>query len=82
MADSKELKDADFTEYEVVGVMPLLPCVIACRTSEQETLTGIAGFYDPSTRRFIRLDGKLVSEDMMGKVSAFIDKKFPDKKDM
>lgn len=66
----------EFENYKIVGVSSLFSCLAIVSTGEEkEDLFGIPGFYDAMNKRFIRLDGKPVSEDFRVKISDFITEK-------
>ena len=74
----------DFPNHKIMGVAPLFPCLaivsVAADSDEEkdsENLFGVPGFYDATNKNFIRLDGRVVSDDFRLKISDFIDNKFP-----
>jgi len=71
-----EKDPSEFENYEIVGVSSLFSCLAIVSTGEEkDNLFGVPGFYDPMNKRFIRLDGKQVSEDFRKKISNFITEK-------
>ena len=59
---------------KIFGVVPLEACLVMM-TLEDNNKVGVAGFYDPLNKCFIRMDGKSVSPDFNKNLSDFIEKK-------
>lgn len=66
-------------KLEVVGLMPLEPCMILVKSEEDNQTRGFIGFIENIQKKFIMIDTSQtapISDDMNDKIFNFIEKKY------